>query len=491
MSRLQLRHISKSFGGVKALQDVTLEVEPGEIHALCGENGAGKSTLMNILAGNIQPDHGELFLDNNKIELKNPKEAFEAGIALVYQHLSLVDNLSVAENIFANQQPCNRWGLIQFNRLYAASLDLLQLLQITTIHPKTLVSRLSAPEKQLIEIAKALSKIPSILILDEPTASLTDRETKVLFSLLRKLKSEGVSIIYISHRLDEIFQLADRVSVLKDGKWQGTFPLFELDKSKLIKLMVGRKIIDIKDASCSGDKIVLEVRNLTSSKFKNISFQLREGEILGLAGLMGAGRTEIAKAIFGADDSYSGTVLLYNERVVFPHPSDAIESGIAYVPEDRKSLGLFPDMSIQDNIVAASLQQVGNGRWYDHSMASHVSQSYKENLRIASPDVKRIVATLSGGNQQKVILAKWLLTNPQVLIVDEPTHGVDVGAKFEIYEILKSLARQGKGIIVISSELPELIGLCDRILVLNKGTLKGEVSGAYATEEMILEMAAN
>jgi ABC-type sugar transport system ATPase subunit len=491
MARLQLHHIVKKFPGVKALTDVSLSVEQAEIHALCGENGAGKSTLMNILAGNLQPDEGTIELENQTITIPSPRNAFDKGIAIVYQHLSLIDSLSVAENIYANQQPRNSWGLIQFDRLYNMTQALLDSLQINSIHPTTIVSKLSTPQKQLVEIAKALSRKPTILILDEPTASLTDREVNVLFPLLKKLKTEGVSVIYISHRLEEIFQLADRVTVLKDGKSQGTFLASELDKARLIKLMVGRDITNLKGQSSSTDRILLEVKNLTSSRFKNISFQLREGEILGLAGLVGAGRTEIARAIFGADEFVSGKIYLHTTEYHAHHPADSIAQGVAYVAEDRKQLGLFLDMTIQDNVVAASLENAVSRKLYSHAKAEQFAVSYKEKLKIASPDVARAVNMLSGGNQQKVVLAKWLLTNPQMLIVDEPTHGVDVGAKFEIYEILKSLAKQGKGIIVISSELPELISLCDRILAVNKGSLAGEVTGANATEEKILELAAN
>ena len=477
MSRLQLQRISKTFPGVKALQDVDFAVEAGEIHALCGENGAGKSTLMNVLSGNLQPDQGNIFLNKPPVKIPSPIAAFDLGIAIVHQHLSLIDSLSVAENIFANQQPRNRWGLIQFDQLYQMAGALLQQMHIQSIHPKTIVMELSPPEKQLVEIAKALSKKPSILILDEPTASLTDREIKVLFALLAKLQSEGVSIIYISHRLNEIFQLADRVTVLKDGKSQGTFVKNELDKGKLIKLMVGREVIDIKSESVSTGDVLLDVRNLTTHRLNRISFQLHKGEIIGLAGLIGAGRTEIARAVFGADEMESGDILLSNEMFRPRHPKDAIKNGIAYVPEDRKLLGLFAEMSIKNNIVSASLPAITRGKWYSNSIAEQLSLSLKEQLRISTSDTKNLVSTLSGGNQQKVVLAKWLLTHPQLLIVDEPTHGIDVGSKFEIYAILQSLAKEGKGIIIISSELPELIGLCDRILVIRNGNLVGEVKG--------------
>jgi ribose transport system ATP-binding protein len=491
MTRLQLHHISKSFIAIKALQKVDVAFEAGEIHAVCGENGAGKSTLMNILAGNLQPDEGEIKIDGKAVKFTSSQQAFAYGIATVYQHLSLMDNLSVAENIFTNQHPRNRWGLIDFDELNKQANNLLELLQIKFIKPGTRVAKLPAPQKQLVEIAKALSKKSSVLILDEPTASLTESETHVLFPILQRLKKEGVTIIYISHRLDEIFQLADRITVLKDGKTHGTFDIKALNKQKLIRLMVGRDIITLRSQSTKTERVLLNIEKLSSREFSEISFQLHEGEILGLAGLVGAGRTEIARAIFGIDEVETGTITLAAQVLQPRHPADVIKDGIAYVPEDRGSLGLFTEMSIRDNMVAAALKKVTSNNLFSTLKAEEQAIRYKEILHIATVDVNTPVNNLSGGNQQKVVLAKWLFTDPRVLIVDEPTHGVDVGAKFEIYEILKALAQQGKGIIVISSELPELIGLCDRILVINKGRLSGEVMGEEATEEKILELAAN
>jgi ABC-type sugar transport system ATPase subunit len=489
MSHLELRNIEKSFPGVKALQGVNLTVESGEIHALCGENGAGKSTLMNILAGNIQPDHGEVIMNGLTITLPDPSSAFQVGIALVYQHLSLIESLSVAENIYANSQPKNSWGLIDYRTLYSMASDLLGQLHID-LDPRLPVKQLSLPQRQLVEIAKALSKRPSLLILDEPTASLTEREIRTLFSILKELKNEGVTIIYISHRLEEVFEITDRVTILKDGKWQGTFQTLELDRTKLIRLMVGREVAALKPQSFAKENVLLEVNALTSLKFTNISFNLQAGEIVGMAGLAGAGRTEIARAIFGIDSFDSGEIFI-NKTLHSPqHPADSIAAGIAYVPEDRKNLGLFPEMSVQDNLVAACLDKVKTGAFFNSQRASQFAHERKEQLKINTPHVHQAVNALSGGNQQKVVLGKWLLTDPDILMVDEPTHGVDIGARFEIYETLKQLAAQGKGILMISSDLPELIGLCDRIIVIKEGKLTGEVSGSEATEETILEMAS-
>lgn len=489
MTSLLLRDITKLFPGVKALDRVTLDVQPGEIHALCGENGAGKSTLMNILSGNLRPDSGSIVLNDQELVLRNPKEAFEQGIAIVYQHLSLVDSLSVAENIYANQQPKNKWGLIQFEELHAKTTLLLEKLKLQNIKSKTLVGKLSPSHKQMVEIAKALSKHPSILILDEPTASLTDRETKTLFDILLTLKEHGVSIIYISHRLEEVFLLSDRISILKDGKSQGTYLTKELTKEILITKMVGRPLKALKTISSKRDDVVLEVKDLSAQKFNHISFALHQGEILGLAGLIGAGRTEIARAIFGLDRITAGEILFRNQRYLSKHPEEAIKKGLGFVVEERKALGLFQGMNIQDNIVAACLNHVMPSGFYNKAKAEKIAGDAKAKLGISAHGLQQLVVNLSGGNQQKVMLAKWLLTEPEVLIVDEPTHGIDIGAKYEVYEILKSLADNGKGILIISSELPELIGLCDRIIVIRKGNVAGELSGKDMTEENIMQLA--
>lgn len=491
MTQLKLTGISKTFPGVRALDRVDLTILPGEIHALCGENGAGKSTLMNILVGNLQPDEGTIILNNAPVIFSKPQQAIEFRIAIVYQQLSLIDSLNVAENIFANQQPVNAWGLIGFNELYKKATSLLRQLDLDEINPRTLVSKLSPAQKQMVEIAKALSKKPSILILDEPTASLTEKETKTLFNILQNLKGQGTSIIYISHRLEEIFLLADRISILKDGKHQGTFLKQDITKDELIKRMVGREIKALKVEGHSRDEILLSVKNITGKRFHNVTFELRRGEILGLSGLVGAGRTEIARAVFGVDSIDSGEIILRGKTLKIKHSSDAISHGMAYVPEERKRLGLFSEMSIQDNIIAGKLSNAVSGRFYSSTKARTLAENSKTKLNIAAPGVHQRVVNLSGGNQQKVVLAKWLLTNPEVLIVDEPTHGIDVGAKFEIYEILNLLAEQGKGIIMISSDLPELLGICDRIVVIKMGEVKGELSRRDATEEKIMAMVSN
>jgi ABC-type sugar transport system ATPase subunit len=492
MTALRLDAISKTFPGVKALDKVDLLVERSQILSICGENGAGKSTMMNIIAGNIQPDEGRIYLNDRPVVIRTPQSAFDQGIAVVYQHLSLVENLSVAENIYANRQPVSKLRLIRFDELHVRSQNLLKELGMEDIDPSTLVSRLSQPKKQLVEIAKALSRDPSILVLDEPTTSITVRETRTLFDILLRLKQQGVSILYISHRLDEIFRISDRVKVLKDGRSQGTFNASDITKDQLITKMVGREIKTLKTGSTSRSEILMEVKDLTGDRFRNISFRLHRGEILGMAGLIGAGRTEIARAIFGADKVRSGSVLL-NGQLISPldHPEAAIRNGIAYVPEERKTLGLFQEMSITDNIIAGDLRNARSKNGYSDAKAKRLANDLKEKLKIIAPDVQQKVINLSGGNQQKVVLAKWLLTHPQVLIVDEPTHGIDVGAKYEIYELIKTMAAEGKAILIISSDLPELIGLCDRILVIREGSIAGEVTGVEASEQTIMTLAAN
>ncbi|HEX6224459.1 MAG TPA: sugar ABC transporter ATP-binding protein [Chryseolinea sp.] len=489
MISLHLQNITKRFPGVKALDDVTISIAGGEIHCICGENGAGKSTLMSILSGSLQPDAGNIIIDDAPAKLDNPQAAFDKGISIVYQHLSLFDSLSVAENIYANQHPVGKFGVIQFDDLFKRTKDLLQRLGLETISPTTLVSKLSPAQKQMVEIAKALAKQPSVFILDEPTASLTHTETEILFKILRTQRDKGVAIIYISHRLEEIFLLADRISILKDGKHQGTFPAAALTRDLLIRKMVGRDLKTVRTNATRKDEVLLELRNVTGYRFANISFRLFRGEILGIAGLVGAGRTEVAKAIFGAGKIVSGEIVLRGVNFDPRHPANAIIAGIAYVSEDRKTSGLFPEMSLQDNVVAAGIDSIMPNGIYDVARAREMAAASKEKLRISAQSLLQPVGKLSGGNQQKVMLAKWLLTEPDILIVDEPTHGVDIGAKYEIYEILKSLASEGKGVLMISSELPELIGLCDRILVMKRGIIAGELSGEDKTEEKIMTLA--
>lgn len=482
-----LQHIGKSFPGVRALHDITLAIMPGEIHALCGENGAGKSTLMNIVTGNLQPDAGTMLLNGVAFRPANARQALQQGIAMVHQHLSLVDTLSVAENIFANRQPVGSWGLISYRLLYDRTRLLLHSLGID-IDPRIAVSLLSPAQKQMVEIAKALSASPQVLILDEPTASLTPPEIQVLFKLLRERRKEGVAIIYISHRLPEIDVLADRITVLKDGQFQGTFAVGTLSKEQLIQQMVGRDLLPLENVSFTQDTQLLAAHDMAGPGFRGVSFQLHAGEIIGFAGLAGAGRTEMALAVFGDAPLQQGAISTHGNKVKIRDTKDAVQHRLAYVPEDRKRLGLFPAMSVAENMLVAARESTAktvgeSGR--DEALVD----DWIRQLNIRTPHARQPIRLLSGGNQQKVLLARWLATDPRVLIVDEPTHGVDVGAKTEIYRILKDLAKAGLGIIVISSEFPELLALCDRIIVLRQGTMAGEVDARRTTEEELLTLA--
>lgn len=487
---LEVKLISKYFPGVKALDEVSLEIRKGEVHALCGENGAGKSTLMNILSGNLKADLGQIYIHGKEVNIKNQIEAQELGLSIVYQERSLVENLSVAENIFTTNKPCNRLGWIDYPQLYRNTQHLLDRLNIGDIRPRTLLRHLSAAKQQMVEIAKALSQNPQLLILDEPTASIGEVETQILFNIIRDLSANGVSVIYISHRMEEIFKIAHRVSVLKDGKFQGTRLVSETDVNEIIRMMVGRHLDKQTFQDHSREKVMLEVRNLSGLRFRNVSFQLRQGEILALSGLVGAGRSELARTIMGADKKVEGEILLEGVKVNITHPQQATQLGIGYLPEERKSNGLFLDMSVEDNIISADLSSAAKNGFINQTKVKKIAEQYIQMLRIITLSSRQKAVHLSGGNQQKIVLARWLLRQPKVFMVDEPTHGVDVGAKTEIYSLLKELTRQGVSILLISSELPEVLTLSDRILVMWNGLVTAELSRDQASEEEIMHYAS-
>jgi ABC-type sugar transport system ATPase subunit len=492
---LVMRNIRKTFDGVEVLKGVNFDVQPGEVHALVGENGAGKSTLMNILAGVHQPTSGTIrFDDRDPVIIPDEKSAQQLGISIVFQDRSLFAQLTVAENIFAARQPI-RFGRIDRKRLYFDARRLLKQVDLD-LEPDVTVERLSPAQQQLIEVAKALSLNAKLIIFDEPTSSLTDKETQVLFGVIRQLRSQGVGIIYISHRLEEIFLIADRVTVLKDGEWQGTSKISETSADDLVRRMVGRNLeLRHQDACAAGNPIRLEVHNLSDSShhprplLKEISFTARAGEIVGFAGLAGAGRTELALSIFGVRPRGHGEIYLNGRRQEIRSPRDAIAAGIGYAFEDRKEGGLFLDMSITRNIASARLEEFGSW-WLDDARQSSVAADFRTTLRIASQGADQAVQSLSGGNQQKIVLAKWLLANPKVLIVDEPTRGIDVGAKAEVHNLLYQFSRKGAAVIVISSELPEILAVSDRIYVMRNGRITGELGRAQATEEKIMRLAS-
>ncbi len=489
---LDVRGIVKTFPGVRALDNVDFKLRRGEIHALVGENGAGKSTLIHILGGVYQPDAGEICLNGELVSFLNPHSAAMHGIAVVFQELSVIGSLSVAENIFANRQPVGYLNMIDRGRLYDDTLKIMQLFKLD-IDPAELLGRLSADQQQVVEILKAISLNPKVLILDEPTSSLAGTHVRDLFRIIKKLRSEGLSIIYISHHLREVFELADRVTVLRDGKHVATCRVSDVREEDLIRNMVGREIIDMygkRTEELGAECFRLEGAG-RGEDFQDVSFSVRSGEILGLAGLSGAGRTQLARGIFGAEPFETGRVFLNDREVRIRSPWQAVNERIGYLTEDRKEQGLFAAMTIRENCVAPSLRCFVNRYGVVNERAiTDFAEVNCVNLNIITPSVYQRVENLSGGNQQKVLLSMCIGVRPVLLIADEPTRGVDVGAKSEIYRLLRGLAAQGVAILMISSDLLEVLGLSDRILVMRNGRLVGEFARGQATEENIIACAS-
>ena len=491
---LEIRNMSKSFGPIHALRNVDFELRRGEIHAVAGENGAGKSTLMNIIDGIVHADEGTIRLDGKSVEITSPAVAQKLGIGFVHQEIALCPDISVAENIFMGATNTSRSKLVNFADLERRAAEILS--QLGDIDPGAMVGSLSISQQQLVEIAKALTLDCRLLILDEPTAALTEREAKVLFDIVHALATRGISIIYISHRMVEIFENCDRVTVLRDGQYIKTMNVADSTPRDVVSAMVGRVIDslypDKQREDERSDEIILEVRNLTEkSRFRDISFQLRKGEILGLAGLIGAGRSEIAKGICKIEGEVTGEVGLNGRRLALNDYGDSIEQGIVYLSEDRKGDGLFLEMPIAANVSALDLRQIATRFGIlDERREARQADRLGDQLNVKRSHIWQAVSALSGGNQQKVAIAKMLSVNPKVIFLDEPTRGVDVGAKAEIHRILRELVRGGVGIVVISSELPELIGICDRVLVVREGAITGEVTGPDMTEEKIMYLAS-
>ncbi len=488
---LDIQNITKRFPGVLALNDVSMKVKRGDIHALVGENGAGKSTLIKILSGVIKQDSGKFLFKGEEVNISKPLEAQMLGMSVVHQELKLVDTLSVAENVFLGRpKTSGALKLVSYRKQKQEAIELLESLN-TVMDVDQLVGSLSVAQKQLVEICKALSYNAELIIMDEPSATLTDKELDILFDILKQLKQNGVTIIYISHRLEEIFALADRVSVLRDGAHIGTTDVEKVNKAELIKMMVGRDLEEEypKMQVEIGD-VAFEVKDLNRGKIiKDINFTLRHGEILGIAGLVGSGRTETARCIFGADKKTSGKFYKDGEEINIKDVATAIRCKIALVPEERKTQGVLLGMSVKENISMAGINKVMRNGFINKKKERELALEYIEKLRILTPNETRDVNDLSGGNQQKVVLAKWLAVDSDIMIFDEPTRGIDVGAKAEIYRLLCQLAAQGKAIIMISSELPEIIGICDRVLVMHDGRITGEVTRQEATQERIMEFA--
>lgn len=489
---LRAENISKAFPGVQALDKVSFDLYEGEVHVLIGENGAGKSTLMKIIAGVYQPDSGNLYLNGEKQRFLSPIAAQKAGIGIIYQEFNLIPHLNVAQNMYLGRFPKKAGLLIDHNKLHNDAAQVLKNLSLN-IDTNSFCVNLGTGQQQMVEVAKALTMQSKILIMDEPTASLTEREIDHLFETIQTLKKNGIGIIYISHRLEELSRVGDRITVLRDGKLIDTVKSDKAETEDLIKMMVGRAVESMYARAKSSSKIgeeALRVENLTSgAKIKDASLNVRVGEIVGLAGLVGAGRTDLARAIFGADQYDSGKVYIFGQEVNPDNPSDMVEKGMGLIPEDRKGQGLCLILPTSENIVLANLKKLFGSFFLNFKEEKNVTNKYIKDLRIATPSHKRIVQFLSGGTQQKVVLAKWLCTNSRIFIFDEPTRGIDVGAKAEIHGLMRELVKNGAAILMISSELPEILGMSDRIFVMREGSVVAEIGCEIATQENVIAYA--
>ncbi|ASW43462.1 galactose/methyl galactoside ABC transporter ATP-binding protein MglA [Clostridium isatidis] len=489
---LEMIGISKEFPGVKALDNVQLKVKPGTVHALMGENGAGKSTLMKCLFGVYIEDAGEIYIEGKKVKFSNPKQAMDNGVAMVHQELNQVLQRNVMDNIWLGRYP-GKAGVVSDKEMYEETKKVLEELEID-VDPKIKMAKLSVSQRQMVEIAKAVSYNAKILVLDEPTSSLTEEEVKHLFRIINKLRARGCGIIYISHKMEEILQISDEVTVMRDGKWVDTKPAKELTTDKIIKLMVGRDLTNRFPAKTNKPgEVILEVKNLTATyqpSIKDVSFKLRKGEILGVAGLVGSKRTELLETIFGIAHHSEGEILLHGKKVENTNSRKAIRNGFALLTEERRATGIFGKLDIKSNSILANIDGYSKFGVLDDKKMTKDTQWVIDSMKVKTPSQKTLISTLSGGNQQKVIIGRWLLTEPEILLLDEPTRGIDVGAKYEIYQLIIDLANKGKGIIVVSSEMPELLGICDRIMVMSNGRLAGEGLTNDLTQEDIMTMAA-
>lgn len=485
-----MKNINKSFGSVRVLENASIHVRNKEIHALIGENGAGKSTLMKILTGVYTKDSGEIIINGKPQEIHSINDSEKLKIAIIHQELNVLGDMSIADNMFLGRELKNKFGFLDKKSMERIAGEKLKMLGLD-INPRTLIKDISLGRRQLVEIAKALLLDAELIIMDEPTAALTEKETELLFKVVRSLRDKGVSFIYISHRMEEMFHLCDSITVLRDGKYVGTKAIKETSFDEIVSMMVGYDIDDrFPRVEASPGEVVLSVRGLTKKgKFENINFDLRGGEVLGFSGLMGSGRTDVMHAIFGSTSYESGEILINNQKVNIKSPLDAKKLGIGFITEDRKNEGLVLDFPVNKNMVLASLKEFKKGAFMDDQRIHKAADTFIKRLKIRTPNQEINVGKLSGGNQQKVVIAKWLITNPRILILDEPTRGVDVGAKREIYELINELKKEGVAIIVVSSELPEVLGVSDRIAVMHNKKLKKIFDIKEATQEKIMEYA--
>ncbi len=487
---LQMEGISKFFPGVRALDDVTLNVRPGTVHALLGENGAGKSTLMKILIGMYHPDGGTITFQGKRTHVADTRSALGMGISMIHQELSQVPEMTVAENLYLGREPRNRFGLVDRRAMNRQAADLFARWNIPLV-PTVPMKSLSVAAMQMAEIAKAISYDARVVIMDEPTSAITDREVELLFEMIHQLRDAGTAILYITHKMDEVFQISDEVTVFRDGRLVATHPASEMDSAKLIRLMVGRELTHLfpKEPAEIGE-VVLSVRGLRRGKLvDDVSFDLRRGEILGLAGLMGAGRTEVLETIFGIERAEAGQIVVNGRPVRIRGPRDAIRSGIGLLTEDRKRTGVMGPLSVRDNMFSAALPRFTRWGFLLGGRMNQAGESQRRALAIKTPTLRQIIENLSGGNQQKVLISRWLLTLPDILMIDEPTRGIDVGAKSEIHRLMSTLVGQGKAIVMVSSEMPEVLGMSDRIVVMHEGRVAGELSHAEATQDRVMELA--
>lgn len=491
---VKMQSVSKAFPGVQALKDCHLEVREGEVHALLGENGAGKSTLMKILTGIYQADAGEIFFDGKKITVSSVMDARRFGITMIHQELNLLTNLSIAQNIFIGKEVKKKGFFLDERAIKKLSEKLLEKVNLH-LDPGTMVSDLTVAQQQMVEIAKAISYNSRVIIMDEPTAPLSSSEIESLFAIIQEMKKNGISIIYISHRMDEIKRICDRATILRDGQYISTVDVASVELDEIIAAMVGRKIAYVRkerDAGKISDSEALRVTGLNwGSRVKDVSFVLHKGEVLGFAGLIGAGRTETARLIFGAEIPDSGEIFVNGKKVAIKSPNDAVHYGICYLSEDRKQYGLITEMSVEDNITIASMENLCKKFGFiDRKKCMEAADKYASILHIKTASLNSLVKSLSGGNQQKIVVAKWLLRNTDILIFDEPTRGIDIGAKDEICDLLIQLADMGKSVIMISSEMQEILRVCDRIIVMHEGEITGEVDAGTATQEDIMRLAS-
>jgi ribose transport system ATP-binding protein len=495
---LEARNVSKGFPGVQALDRVSLTIRKGKLTALLGENGAGKSTLMNILAGVFPPDSGSIEFEQQPVRFQNTRDARQAGIAIIFQELNLIPQLSIAENIFLGREPLTRFGMIDYSKINRDAKKLLVELECD-LAPEISVQQLRVGQQQVVEIAKALSLQAKVIIMDEPTSAITEQEIEILFRLIKRLKASGTGIVYITHKLEELFKIADDATVFRDGKLVGTKPLASLQRSNMIQMMVGRDLSELYPKSQPRkmpemlriDSITLKSRGPVASRLiDKVSFSVHGGEVLGIFGLMGAGRTELLETLFGLHPGYSeGTIKIEGRPIKIQSPQDAIKAGIALAPEDRKGHGLVMKMSVGENTSLSCLSQCETAGFIDTKKETSLVDSFIQRLRIKTPTQQELIRNLSGGNQQKIVLAKWMATNPKILLLDEPTRGIDINAKKEIYRLIDELTQAGLAVVMVSSELPEVLAISDRIIVLCEGRKTGEFSRSEATEEGIIEAA--